>query len=187
MKIHTCEVPGLLILEPEVYQDHRGSFMETYSQEKLAAEGFHEVFVQDNESISGKGVVRALHFQNPPFAQGKLVRVVRGSVWDIAVDIRKGSLWYGKHVKVLLSAENHRMFWLPPGFAHGFAALEDHTVFSYKCTQPYRRDSEHSIRFDDPDIGIDWGIDHPVVSERDLMAPSFREHKGLFIYADQTL
>jgi dTDP-4-dehydrorhamnose 3,5-epimerase len=182
MQVTHCDIPGLLIFEPQVFNDERGSFLETYSREKFAALGFQEDFVQDNESVSRKGVIRALHFQNPPFAQGKLVRVIKGSVWDVAVDIRKGSPWYGRWVKVLLSAGNHRMFWLPPGFAHGFVALEDETVFSYKCTQPYSRDHEHSIRWNDPDIGIDWETDEPLVSERDRNAPWFKDHRALFIY-----
>lgn len=182
MKLLPCEIPGLLIIEPQVFTDERGSFMETYSKEKFAVEGFDEVFVQDNESVSARGVIRALHFQNPPFAQGKLVRVIRGAVWDVAVDIRRGSPWYGKHVKVFLSAENHRMFWLAPGFAHGFVSLEENTVFSYKCTNPYRKEAEHSIRFDDPDLGIDWGTGNPLVSARDLQASTFKNHAGLFTW-----
>lgn len=184
MKIIQGEIPGLLILEPAVYRDERGLFMETYNQEALASQGFGHRFVQDNESLSLKGVIRALHFQNPPRAQGKLVRVVRGSVWDIAVDIRRGSPWYGRYSKVFLSEENKKMFWLPPGFAHGFVALEEHTLFSYKCTDVYSREHESSIRWDDPDLAIDWGIDNPLVSDRDRNALFFRDHQGLFEYRE---
>jgi dTDP-4-dehydrorhamnose 3,5-epimerase len=182
MKLTQGTIPGLLIFEPVIYSDDRGSFMETYNMERFAALGFHEVFVQDNESVSGKGVIRALHFQNPPMAQGKLVRVVRGAVMDVAVDIRQGSPWYGQHQKVVLTRENRLMFWLPPGFAHGFVALEEDSVVNYKCTSIYSHEHEHSIRWDDPDLGIDWGVEHPLVSERDRNATPFHSHKGLFIY-----
>lgn len=175
-------IPDLLILEPAVYRDERGLFMETYNQRLLSEHGFNEIFVQDNESVSRKGVIRALHFQVPPMAQGKLVRVVRGSVLDIAVDIRVGSPWYKQYEKVLLSEENGRMFWLPPGFAHGFVALEDNTVFSYKCTNLYSKEHEGAIRWNDPDINIEWGIDTPVMSHRDAEAPLFRDYPGAFIY-----
>jgi dTDP-4-dehydrorhamnose 3,5-epimerase len=180
------EIPGLLIFEPVVFHDERGSFTETYNRERFAGLGFYEDFVQDNESVSRKGVIRALHFQNPPMAQGKLVRVARGSVLDVAVDIRKGSPWYGKYQKVFLSAANGWMFWLPPGFAHGFVALEDDTLFSYKCTNYYSKPHEGSIRWSDPDLGVDWETDMPVVSERDAASPLFREHPGEFIYGKDT-
>ncbi len=182
MRIIKGDIPGLLIIEPVVFRDERGCFMETYNRELLASLGFTEDFAQDNESVSMKGVIRALHFQNPPLAQGKLVRVVKGAVMDVAVDIRRGSPWYGNHQKVLLTGTNNLMLWLPPGFAHGFVSLEDETIFSYKCTNPYSRELESSILYNDTELGIDWGVKSPIVSERDRNALLFREHKGLFIY-----
>lgn len=176
------DIPGLLIFEPSVYYDERGSFMETYNRDVMASLGFREQFLQDNESVSAKGVVRALHFQNPPMAQGKLVRVIGGAVIDVAVDIRRGSPWYGMHQRVVLSAQNKRMFWLPPGFAHGFAALEEDTVFSYKCTNVYSKAHEGAIRWDDPELGIDWGVEVPIVSSRDQVSPPFQQHTGTFTY-----
>jgi dTDP-4-dehydrorhamnose 3,5-epimerase len=182
MRIIQGDIPGLLIFEPQVFIDERGSFTETYNTLQLAALGFSETFLQDNQSASKKHVVRALHFQHPPMAQGKLVRVARGSVIDVAVDIRRGSPHYGHHQKVFLSDENQRMFWIPPGFAHGFISLEEHTVFCYKCTNVYSKEHEGAIRWDDPDLNIDWGTDHPVVSARDAAAPLFRELQSLFTF-----
>lgn len=182
MKIIEGDIPGLLILEPVIYKDDRGSFMEVFNEELLAKLDFHEHFVQDNESVSAKGVIRALHFQNPPMAQGKLVRVVQGSILDVAVDIRRGSPWYGMHQKALLSAENRLMFWLPPGFAHGFVALEDNTIVNYKCTNAFSREHEGSIRWNDSTLGIDWVTEHPLLSDRDLNAPLFHNHTGEFVY-----
>ncbi len=182
MKIIKGDIPGLLIFEPVRYRDNRGSFMETFNAVRMGDLGFKEAFVQDNESVSRKGVIRALHFQNPPMAQGKLVRVVKGAVLDVAVDIRRGSPWYGKYQKIILTEENQLVFWLPPGFAHGFAALEDDTVFHYKCTAPYSQPHEGAIRWNDPELGIDWMVDQPIVSERDAAAPGFREHPGLFTF-----
>jgi len=186
MRMTEGEIPGLLVFEPVVFRDERGSFAETYNRERFAGLGFHEDFVQDNESLSRKGVIRALHFQNPPMAQGKLVRVVRGSAWDVAVDIRRGSPWYGQYQKVFLSADNGVMFWLPPGFAHGFVAMEEDTLFSYKCTQYYSKPHEGSIRWNDPGLAIDWGTDNPLVSQRDAESPLFHEHTGEFKYNKDT-
>jgi len=132
-------------------------------------------FVQDNESKSNKGVLRGLHFQRPPFAQGKLVRVVKGSVMDVAVDIRKDSPTYGKWESRILSEDNKEMFWIPEGFAHGFVTLEDNTVFTYKCTNVYNKESEGSIRWNDPDIDINWNIDNPTLSEKDRISPLFND------------
>jgi dTDP-4-dehydrorhamnose 3,5-epimerase len=182
MKIIKGDIPGLLIFEPVKYRDSRGSFMETYNSVRMAELGFHEKFVQDNESVSQKGVIRALHFQNPPMAQGKLVRVVKGAVIDVAVDIRKGSPWYGKYQKIILSEDNQLLFWLPPGFAHGFAALENDTVFHYKCTNKYSQPHEGAIRWNDPELGIDWMVEKPMVSDRDASAPEFRDHPGIFTF-----
>jgi dTDP-4-dehydrorhamnose 3,5-epimerase len=171
MNTLTTDIPELVVIEPDTFSDERGFFMETYSRDRYARAGITEEFFQDNLSVSKKGVIRGLHYQAPPFAQGKLVSVLRGRVLDVAVDIRGGSPTYGKHVVVELSADNHRQFWIPAGFAHGFAALEDNTVFAYKCTAPYSKEHDRGIRFDDPMIGIKWQVDNPVVSEKDRQHP----------------
>jgi len=174
MKIIETELSGVLILEPRVFKDDRGSFCETFNERNFEENVLNGLkFVQDNQSISSKNVLRGLHFQNPPYAQGKLVRVIVGSVLDVAVDIRKDSPTYGKHVKVELTADNNRQFWIPPGFAHGFLALEDDTIFSYKCTNYYSPESEGSIKWSDPDLKIDWSINAPIVSEKDQEAEDF--------------
>ena len=170
--IHTS-IKGLVLIQPDVFPDERGYFFESYQEEKFRALGIHATFVQDNESMSQKGVLRGLHFQRPPFAQGKLVRVVTGSVLDVAVDIRKGSPTYGQWVKAELSAANKLMMWIPEGFAHGFLVLEDNTIFQYKCTNYYNRESEGGIIWNDPDLAIDWGIKDPVVSEKDMQGVRF--------------
>jgi dTDP-4-dehydrorhamnose 3,5-epimerase len=175
MELIQVEIPGLLILKPDVYRDERGYFFESFNKETLARLGFNADFVQDNESKSGKGVLRGLHFQLPPYEQGKLVRVVYGAVLDVAVDLRRDSPYYGKWCSTHLSAENKQMFWLPPGFAHGFLALEDNTIFHYKCTGFYRRDAERTIRWNDPDLNIHWGISSPLVTEKDANAAFFRD------------
>lgn len=173
MKMLETPISGLLELEPVVFGDDRGYFFESYSLEKFREAGINAAFVQDNQSKSSAGVLRGLHFQNPPFAQGKLVRVIQGSVLDVAVDIRKGSPTYGQHHKVILTGENKKMFWIPPGFAHGFATLIDGTIFAYKCSGAYNKESEGSIRWNDPDLRIDWEIDHPSLSDKDREAPLF--------------
>lgn len=155
MNIVECDIAGPLIIEPQVFGDERGFFMESWNQAKFAAAGLDMPFVQDNHSRSQKGVLRGMHFQNPG-PQGKLVRVVSGAVFDVAVDLRRSSPSFGKWVGVELSAENKRMFWVPQGFAHGFLTLEDDTDFLYKCDAPYAPQYEHSLAWDDPAIGIDW-------------------------------
>lgn len=184
MKVSKSHIPGLLIVEPSVFEDERGYFMESYNRNRFLKEtGFEKEFVQDNESLSNKGVLRGLHFQIPPYAQDKLVRVIKGSVIDVAVDIRKGSPTYGKFEKVLLSEENKKQFLVPQGFAHGFLVLEDNTIFSYKCSRFYHRESEKTIRWNDPKIGIDWGIDRPILSEKDRLAKlSVDEFESPFIF-----
>ena len=184
MKVSKSHIPGLLIVEPSVFEDERGYFMESYNRNRFLKEtGFEKEFVQDNESLSNKGVLRGLHFQIPPYAQDKLVRVIKGSVIDVAVDIRKGSPTYGKFEKVLLSEENKKQFLVPQGFAHGFLVLEDNTIFSYKCSRFYHKKSEKTIRWNDPKIGIDWGIDSPVLSEKDRLAElSIDEFESPFIF-----
>ncbi|MDG1333078.1 MAG: dTDP-4-dehydrorhamnose 3,5-epimerase [Crocinitomicaceae bacterium] len=173
MTITKTAIEGLLILEPRVFKDDRGLFFESFN-EKLFNEAAGPIhFIQDNQSVSKKGVLRGLHFQNNPHAQGKLVRVAQGAVIDVAVDIRKESPTYGQHVAVELTAENNKQFWIPEGFAHGFVALEDNTIFCYKCTDYYAPDCEGSLLWNDPDLNIDWGIENPLVSEKDKVATKF--------------
>lgn len=182
MNVIKTEIPGLVEIEPAVYGDSRGYFFVPYQKDVFANIGLDMDFVQDNQSMSSKGVLRGLHFQNPPFAQGKLVRVVNGSVLDIAVDIRRNSPTYGQHHKVLLTAENKKMFWIPPGFAHGFLTLEDNTIFSYKCTEVYAPKSEGSVLWNDQELNIDWEIENPSLSEKDENAPTFSELKTEFTF-----
>jgi dTDP-4-dehydrorhamnose 3,5-epimerase len=168
VKVVQTAIPGPLIIEPRVFGDARGFFMETWNVAAFADAGLDLTFVQDNHSRSQKGVLRGLHFQNPG-AQGKLVRVTRGAVFDVAVDLRASSPTFGQWVGVELSADNNRMFWVPEGFAHGFLTLEDDTDFLYKCTAPYAPQSEHTLAWDDPAVGVAWpvaGID-PIISDKD--------------------
>ena len=174
MNIEKGNIEGLLIIKPSIYEDERGYFFESFNQKKW--EVFFKdapVFVQDNESLSFKNVLRGLHFQKPPFAQGKLVRVTNGSVLDVAVDLRKDSPTYGQHQKIVLSAKNKLQFYIPEGFAHGFLALEDNTQFNYKCTNFYSAESEGSINWNDRDLAIDWGINNPIVSQKDINSIRF--------------
>lgn len=157
MEIIQTEIKDLLIIKPHVFEDDRGYFFESYNQQKFLEHGINANFVQDNESRSVKHVLRGLHFQKPPYSQGKLVRVMRGSVLDVAVDLRKSSATFGKWASIVLTAKNKWMYWIPEGFAHGFLTLEDNTVFFYKCTNIYNRESEGSLRWNDPDLNIDWG------------------------------
>ena len=175
MKVRDTEIAGLKIIEPDVFGDNRGWFCETYNAGRYRAAGIEATFVQDNESFSSKGVIRGLHWQASSHAQAKLVRVIRGAVWDVVVDIRKGSQTFGKHMAVTLSAENRRQLFIPRGFAHGFIVLEDNTLFSYKCDNLYCADSERGMRFDDPALGIEWPkMDRPLkLSEKDTKHPFF--------------
>lgn len=160
-------IEGLVIVEPDVFGDHRGYFKETYNRAAFEAIGLDVEFVQDNLSYSSRGILRGLHFQAPPHAQGKLVTVLQGEVLDVGVDIRKGSPTYGQHRAVRLSAENHRMFFVPPGFAHGFAVLSETCLFVYKCTGLYHPESEGGLMWNDPALGIDWGLEKPTLSAKD--------------------
>ena len=180
MEIIKTDIEGLLIIKPRVFEDKRGYFFESWSKESFSANGIDINFVQDNQSLSSKGVIRGLHFQNPPFAQGKLVRVISGSVLDVAVDIRSKSPTYGNHVSVFLSGLNKTMFWIPPGFAHGFATLEDNTIFSYKCSGIYNKESEESLLWNDIDLNIDWKVKKPIISEKDKISKSFNNFKSQF-------
>jgi dTDP-4-dehydrorhamnose 3,5-epimerase len=160
-------LPGVLLLEPRVFRDSRGTFMETWRERRYREVGVSGPFVQDNVSASRRGVLRGLHVQHP-HPQGKLVSVLNGEVWDVAVDVRVGSPTFGRWLGCVLSAENARQLWIPEGFAHGFVALADASVVHYKCTDVYRPEAERTVRWDDPAIGIEWPIDDPVLSERDL-------------------
>lgn len=183
MKTEKTILDGVLIIEPDAFADERGFFMETF-QEKRYQEflGADVRFVQDNFSSSKKGVLRGLHYQAPPFGQGKLVQVLRGRVLDVTVDIRAGSPTYGKHVIVELSAENHRQLWIPAGFAHGFLTLEDDTFFTYKCTNVYSKEHERGIVWNDPALGIDWGDVTPIVSEKDQKHPLLQDIPQEFVF-----
>lgn len=177
MKIIETAIPDVKIIEPDCFGDARGWFCETYNAERYKKAGITADFVQDNESFSSKGVIRGLHWQAEPYSQAKLVHVIHGAVWDVTVDIRKGSPTYGKHVAEILSSENRRQLYIPRGFAHGFIVLEDNTLFSYKCDNLYNPQSERGMRFDDPDLGIKWpdvGCEL-VLSEKDQRHPRFRD------------
>ncbi len=177
IQISTCEIKDMIVIQPAVYGDARGYFMETYNQQDMAAAGLNMVFVQDNQSMSVKGVLRGLHFQKK-YPQGKLVRVIRGEVFDVGVDLRPGSLTYGQWHGEILSAENKKQFYIPEGFAHGFFVLSEEAEFCYKCTDFYHPNDEGGIRWDDPDIGIDWPIPEGtalILSEKDQKWPYLRE------------
>ena len=180
MDIIKTKIEDLLIIKPKVFEDNRGYFFESWSKDSFAKNGIDIDFVQDNQSFSSKGVIRGLHFQNPPFAQGELVRVIQGSVLDVAVDIRNDSPSYGKYVSVLLSGTNKTMFWIPPGFAHGFSTLEDNTILSYKCSRVYNKESEGSLLWNDIDLNIDWKIENAIISEKDKLSEKFANFKSQF-------
>jgi dTDP-4-dehydrorhamnose 3,5-epimerase len=175
LEVLNTPIDDLLILKPDVYSDARGNFLETYNQNAFRDAGIKEEFVQDNQSTSAKNVLRGMHFQLPPFEQGKLVRVVHGEALDVAVDIRMNSKTYLQYFSVLLSGENNLMLWIPPGFAHGFLSLRDDTIVNYKCTRFYNKEAERGIRWNDDRIGINWGISNPVLSEKDAELPGIDE------------
>ena len=180
MDITTTNIEGLLIIKPRVFGDERGYFFESFREDIMKSNGVTSKFVQDNQSMSSKGILRGLHFQKDPFAQGKLVRVIKGSVLDVAVDIRKKSPTYGQHFLIELNEENKTMFYIPPGFAHGFLTLEDDTLFSYKCTNYYNKESEGAIRWNSKSLNVDWGIVNPILSSKDATAPTFDEFQSPF-------
>jgi len=182
MEFIKTQIEGLLIIKPDIYQDNRGYFFESYSQKKYREAGIDTNFVQDNESLSQKNTIRGLHYQIGKYAQGKLVRVVSGRIMDYAVDIRFGSPNFGKYVGVELSAENKIQLWIPAGFAHGFVALEDQTIMQYKCTAFYSKESERGIIYNDKDLGIPWGVSNPIVSDKDKVFVPFKEIEKDFIY-----
>ena len=184
-KLETA-VHGAYILEPKVFGDYRGCFMETYSQRVFVELDLTGQFVQDNESFTAKrGTLRGIHFQNNPMSQCKVVRVTRGAVKDLVIDLRRGSPTYLKWQLVELSAENRRMLYLPKGCGHGFLTLTDDVQFCYKVDAPYSKEYDRSVRFDDPDLGVDWGISDPILSEKDLHAPLYRDSDCNFTYTGE--
>lgn len=184
MEVIKTDIAGVVIIEPRLFRDDRGYFFESFSQREFDEKVRPIEFVQDNESCSTKGVMRGLHFQRPPFAQSKLVRCVKGTVLDVAVDIRKGSPTYGRHVAVELSEENHRQFFIPRGFAHGFAVLSDIAVFQYKCDNYYAPQADGGIAITDESLGIDWRLDlrDVILSEKDTRHPLLADFDSPFDY-----
>ena len=180
MQIEKTAIDGVVIIHPDVFEDERGYFMESYSLKKWQEACLDYVFVQDNESKSGKNVLRGLHFQKPPFAQDKIVRVIRGAVMDVAVDIRRGSPTYGQHVCVELTETNKLQFLLPAGMAHGFVAREEGTVFAYKVTAPYAPQTEGCLLWNDPDLNIDWKCPDPLLSAKDQKGERFKDFVSPF-------
>ena len=187
MNIIKTEIDGVVIIEPRLFKDDRGYFFESYSEKDFNAQVREIKFVQDNESKSSYGVLRGLHFQKPPYAQSKLVRVIKGAVLDVAVDIRKGSPTFGKHVAVELTEDNHRQFFIPRGFAHGFSVLTPEVIFQYKCDNFCAPQSESALAWDDPDLGIDWRIpsNKVILSEKDRHHPRLKDAEWLFDYNEQ--
>ncbi|MGI4021303.1 MAG: dTDP-4-dehydrorhamnose 3,5-epimerase [Janthinobacterium lividum] len=182
MNISTTKIEGLIIIEPRIFPDDRGYFYESYSEKKYREAGIEATFVQDNQSFSQKGALRGLHGQAEPFAQGKLVRVLQGRVLDVAVDIRKNSPTFGQHVTIELSGENHKQFWVPAGFLHGFVTLEDDTIFTYKVNNYYDKASEIGVLWNDPTLNIDWQTDlsNVLLSPKDTILPAFADFDSPF-------
>ena len=180
MELIETGIESLLIVKSQVFHDSRGFFFEGYNKKSWAKAGLDLDIVQTNISESQAGVVRGLHFQNPPYAQGKLIRVLKGAVLDVAVDIRKNSKSYGQYFAIELNEENKNALWVPPGFAHGFKTLKDNTLFYYDCTGPYHKESEGSLLWNDPDLNINWEIENPILSEKDAGAPLFKDFKTQF-------
>lgn len=187
MEVIKTDIEGVVIIEPRIFNDDRGYFYESFSQREFEEKVCRTVFVQDNQSKSSYGVLRGLHFQKPPYCQSKLVRCIKGAVLDVAVDIRKGSPTFGKYVAVELTEENHRQFFVPRGFAHGFAVLSEEAVFQYKCDNFYCKESEGSVAWNDPDLAIDWRIpaDKVLLSEKDKLSKNIREAEYLFDYNEK--
>jgi len=176
MIVHKTTIDGLVIIEPRVFEDSRGYFYESYNKKIFKELGINIDFIQDNQSFSNKGTLRGLHFQKEPYAQDKLVRVIKGSVLDVAVDLRKESPTYGKWESIILSEDNKLMFLIPKGFAHGFITLENNTIFQYKCSNVYNKESEDGIIWNDPDLNIDWGLIRPTnISEKDNVLSKFKK------------
>ena len=182
MEVVETNIEGVIIIEPRIFKDDRGYFFESFSQREFEEKVCKTTFVQDNEIKSGYGVLRGLHFQKPPFAQSKLVRVIKGAVLDVAVDIRKGSPTFGQYVSVELTGENHRQFFIPRGFAHGFSVLSEEVIFQYKCDNFYSPQSEGAIAWNDPDLNIDWRIpvEEVILSEKDSKHPKLKDLQCVF-------
>ena len=186
MEVIKTEIEGVVIIEPRIFKDDRGYFYESFSQREFEEKVCRTTFVQDNQSKSSYGVVRGLHFQKPPYSQSKLVRCIKGAVLDVAVDIRKGSPTFGKYVAVELTEDNHRQFFVPRGFAHGFAVLTEEAVFQYKCDNFYNKESEGSVAWNDPQLAIDWRIpaDKVLLSEKDKLSKNIADADYLFDYTE---
>ena len=187
MEVIKTEIEGVVIIEPRIFKDERGYFYESFSQREFEEKVCRTTFVQDNQSKSSYGVLRGLHFQKPPYCQSKLVRCIKGAVLDVAVDIRKGSPTFGKYVAVELSEDNHRQFFVPRGFAHGFAVLTPEAVFQYKCDNFYNKESEGSVAWNDPQLAIDWKIpaDKVLLSEKDKLSKNIADAEYLFDYNEK--
>ena len=186
MEVIKTDIEGVVIIEPRIFKDARGYFFESFSAKEFQEKVCQTTFVQDNESFSSYGVVRGLHFQKPPYTQSKLGRVIKGAVLDVAVDLRKGSPTYGKHVAVELTGENHRQLFIPKGFAHGFSVLSDEVLFQYKCDNFYAPQSEGGIAWNDPALQIDWRIpaDKIILSEKDTKHPLLEDYNTDFVYSE---
>ncbi len=180
MLIHTCSISDLLVVEPKVFPDQRGYFFESYNKKVFNELNLNVEFVQDNLSKSSKGALRGLHFQTPPHTQGKLISVIKGSIMDVVVDLRSNSGTFGQYFSIEISEGNHKMLWIPKGFAHGFLTLEDDTIFSYKCTDFYNKESEQCLLWNDPTLNIQWGIENPILSEKDKFGKALNDFVGLF-------
>ncbi len=187
MEVIKTDIEGVVIIEPRIFKDERGYFYESFSQREFEEKVCRTVFVQDNQSKSSYGVLRGLHFQKPPYCQSKLVRCIKGAVLDVAVDIRKGSPTFGKYVAVELTEDNHRQFFVPRGFAHGFAVLSEEAVFQYKCDNFYCKESEGSVAWNDPQLAIDWRIpaDKVLLSEKDKLSKNIADAEFLFDYNEK--
>lgn len=179
---HRLDIPDVILVEPRLFPDGRGFFAETYKRSDFEANGIPEVFVQDNHSRSVRGVLRGLHYQKDPTAQGKLVSAIRGEIFDVAVDVRRGSPYYGRWVAATLSDENHHLLYVPPGFAHGFCVVSEEAEVVYKVTSEYSPEHDRGIRWDDPTIGVRWPVDPPLLSPKDQQHPSLETADNNFIY-----
>jgi len=173
MEVINTDISGVLIISPSVFEDERGYFYESYNKALFEKSGITEEFIQDNQSKSNKGVLRGMHFQNPPYAQSKLVRVIKGSVLDVALDIRKNSPTYGKYISLIIDEYEKKMLYIPVGFAHGFLTLEDNTIFSYKCSNKYNKEAEDTLLWSDPNLNIAWNVTNPTISDKDKKGNPF--------------
>jgi dTDP-4-dehydrorhamnose 3,5-epimerase len=181
LKIEKTNFKDLLIIQPSVFADERGYFFESFNESKFRVEtGLNITFVQDNQSMSSKGVLRGLHFQTPPKSQAKLIQVVKGAVLDVVVDLRINQPTFGQHYKILLTSDNKTQLFVPEGFAHGFAVLEDNTIFAYKCSNYYSKENDRSMLWSDPALKINWEIENPIVSEKDQAALNFDQYQDVF-------